>query len=68
MSDEHCPHMTSCELYGLFQLTAALRVWQVNYCESEFEKCVRYQKVCDGGLVPINLLPNGKMLKKESLK
>jgi hypothetical protein len=65
MPPEHCPHMAGCEMYGLFQLTVALRVWQVNYCESEYQTCARYQKACSAEAVPINLLPNGKFLHKE---
>jgi hypothetical protein len=49
-------------MYDLFQLKGALRVWQINYCDSRFETCVRYQQSCDGARVPKNLLPNGKVL------
>ena len=55
-------------MFGLFQLDAALRIWQMNYCEGDFQRCVRYQKSCAAEVVPINLLPNGKLLHKEPQK
>jgi hypothetical protein len=54
--------MDSCELFPLFQLKSALRVWQINYCEGHWESCARYQASCGGQAVPINLLPNGKKI------
>jgi hypothetical protein len=60
-----CIHMTDCEMFALFQLKSALRVWQINYCEGEFERCARYRRACDGATMPSNLLPNGKLLTLE---
>lgn len=59
---KRCTHATSCEMYDLFQLKGALRVWQINYCEGDFQRCARFQRACDGGRIPKNLLPNGKLL------
>jgi hypothetical protein len=58
----NCSHMNGCELFPLFQIRSALRVWQINYCEGTYERCARYQAACRGEAVPINLLPNGKRL------
>lgn len=60
--------MPTCEMFGMFQLDAALRIWQANYCESDFARCARYEKSCRADRVPINLLPNGKLLHKEPNK
>ena len=62
MAKEQCPHTIGCALYPLFSLKAVLKVWQTNYCEADFTTCERYQKSCEGGKVPDNLLPNGKLL------
>ena len=63
-----CSHMESCELFPLFQLKSALRVWQINYCEGDYTRCARYQASCSGDAVPINLLPNGKTIAVEKPK
>jgi hypothetical protein len=62
MADARCPHIQGCEMYELFQLKGALRVWQENYCEDDFKRCARFKMACDGGRIPKALLPNGKML------
>jgi hypothetical protein len=62
MATEPCPHVRGCEMYELFHLKGALKVWQVNYCEGEYSRCARYQRACDGNRMPRNLLPNGKLL------
>ena len=62
MDKDRCPHMDGCEMYGLFQLKGALRVWQINYCEGKYERCARYQLSCDGEKMPRDLLPNGKRI------
>ena len=54
--------METCALFPLFKLRASLRVWQDNYCESDFQRCARYQRVAEGKITPMNLLPNGQML------
>jgi hypothetical protein len=59
-----CPHMMSCELFPAFSQNGFLRVWQINYCEAEFIRCVRYQRSLRGEHVPLTLLPNGKELPK----
>lgn len=54
--------MEECALFPLFSKKAFLRVWQINYCEGEFTRCVRYQHSQEGVSVPSSLLPNGKHL------
>jgi acetolactate synthase regulatory subunit len=62
-----CSHTDDCELYPQISLSSALKVWQVFYCEGDYEKCVRYQTAAEGRPVPVTLLPNGKELEIESV-
>lgn len=62
-----CSHTDDCELYPQISLSSALKVWQVFYCEGDYEKCVRYQTAAEGRPVPVTLLPNGKELEIESI-
>ena len=57
-----CPHSTNCAIYPLFRLESILNIWKLNYCESEFSTCARFQLSRDARPVPITLLPNGKHL------
>ncbi len=57
-----CPHASSCPLYPLFTLKGMLKVWQTNYCESEYERCERFKRSTAGLSVPPNMLPNGRLL------
>jgi hypothetical protein len=55
--------MSVCPLFPLFSSAAFLKIWQINYCESEsYERCARYDSACGGERVPQTLLPNGKHL------
>jgi hypothetical protein len=58
-----CSHSKNCELFAQFALNPALKVWQSHFCESEFKRCIRYQRALEGKSVPLNLLPNGKMIE-----
>jgi len=60
----HCPHMIGCPMYSLFKLASALAVWKTNYCEADFSRCARFTTSARGEAVPINLLPNGSLLRK----
>ncbi len=60
-----CSHAAGCELFPSFQLQGALRVWQIYYCEAQFESCARFKLSMAGHPVPRTLLPNGKELAKE---
>ena len=59
-----CSHAKSCELFAQFALNPALKVWQIHYCNCEKHTvCARYQLSLQGQTVPLNLLPNGKMVE-----
>lgn len=59
-----CSHITSCELFAQFALNPALKVWQIHYCDSDqHARCARYQMSLQGQPVPLNLLPNGKIIE-----
>ncbi len=58
-----CPRITGCPLFQQFSMKAALRVWMGQYCESQFSRCERLRLATSGKEVPLNLLPNGRMLK-----
>ena len=51
-------------MYSLFKLAGALAVWKTNYCEADFSRCARFSTSARGEAVPINLLPNGSLLRK----
>lgn len=57
-----CPQVKTCPLFPVFTMQSALKVWQTNYCESDYERCACYQRAQEGRESPLNLLPNGTML------
>jgi hypothetical protein len=59
-----CRHQASCPMYSLFQHAGTLAVFQMRYCKSDFHECARYKRSSEGQTVPINLMPNGQLLKK----
>jgi len=61
-----CPNMSTCRLFPLFKISGALQVWKINYCESNYTNCARFKMTCSAELVPDELLPNGKLLRRES--
>jgi hypothetical protein len=58
-----CPHVATCPLFPLFTLKASLSVWQIHYCNGQFETCERHRLGKNGTRVPPNLLPNGRTLE-----
>jgi len=58
-----CTHCEHCELYTQFALNPALQVWQQHYCQGEYARCVRFQKSLRKESVPLNMLPNGKVVE-----
>jgi len=56
--------MSDCELYPMFNLKGALRIWQMRYCEhaERFRTCARYELARQGKKIPLPLLPNGRSL------
>jgi hypothetical protein len=66
MSDaraDACPNSAGCEMYSLFKVAGTLAVWKMNYCNAEYSRCERYKLAAAGRRVPINLMPNGVLLK-----
>lgn len=57
-----CEYSVDCPLYEKFSLSSTLKVWKINYCESNFETCERFKRTSRGKVVPATLLPNGKDL------
>jgi hypothetical protein len=58
-----CPNVGDCAMYSLFKMAGTLAVWKINYCNADYTRCERYKlsSSCKG--VPINLMPNGVLLK-----
>ncbi len=62
-----CPHAHDCPLFAQFDMSSALRIWQIYYCDQKYETCVRYQLNCRGEPVSPTLLPNGENLEERDL-
>ena len=60
-----CSHSSSCPLFAQFAMEPALAIWKKHFCDGEFTNCARYQKGLKGEVVPITLLPNGKMIENK---
>ena len=60
-----CSHSTDCPLFAQFAMEPALAIWKQHFCDGEFTKCIRYQLGLKGEVVPIALMPNGKMLENK---
>jgi hypothetical protein len=50
-------------MYALFKVAGTLAVWKMNYCNADYARCERYKLSALGKRVPINLMPNGVLLK-----
>lgn len=51
-------------MYELFTLAGTLATWKINYCTGDYERCKRHELSSEGKPVPINLMPNGALLRK----
>ena len=60
--ESQCPQIRDCPMFGVFTLSGTLRIWQDNYCRSEYTRCARYVRTQRGEFVPRTLMPNGKLL------
>ncbi len=58
-----CSHSSSCPLFAQFAMEPALAIWKKHFCDGEYTNCARYQKGLKGEVVPLTLLPNGKMIE-----
>jgi len=57
-----CYRISNCPMYSLFNLKATLGAWKALHCEDRFADCERLKLFEAGKKVPVNLLPNGKLL------
>ena len=57
-----CSRVSGCPLYAALVVKSSLRVWQSYYCEGDFDRCERYRLSSAGDAVPLNMLPNGRLL------
>ena len=48
-----CPHAKRCTLHDQLGTRSALTVWQTLFCESGFDRCVRYRLTLAGAFVPL---------------
>lgn len=58
-----CERVATCSLFAQFAMRSSLDVWKTYYCEGDFARCERWKLVKAGRPVPLNLLPNGRMLE-----
>jgi hypothetical protein len=58
-----CPNSGDCQMYSLFEMAGALAVWKIYYCNADYTRCARYKLSSSFKGVPINLMPNGVLLK-----
>ncbi|MGH7270762.1 MAG: hypothetical protein ACREJ3_10055 [Polyangiaceae bacterium] len=50
-------------MYRLLKLAGSLATWKINYCTADYSRCERYKLSAAGRHVPINLMPNGALLR-----
>ena len=60
-----CSHSTDCPLFAQFAMEPALAIWKQHFCDGDFTKCARYQLGLKGSVVPLTLMPNGKMIESK---
>jgi len=61
-----CSHSVDCPLFAQFAMEPALAVWKQHFCDGDFTKCARYQLGLKGSVVPLTLMPNGKMIESKA--
>ena len=62
-NSEHCPFIKRCPMFPEFQSKSVLRVFQIFYCEGDFNGCARYKSASQGVMPPPTLLPDGTTLQ-----
>jgi len=62
VANEKCPHMGSCAMFPLLNLSGTLKTWQIRYCSGEYKACERHRRAARGLSVPPDLMPNGVRL------
>ena len=53
-------------MYSLFKYSGTLNTWKINYCTADFSRCERYKRTSAGHPVPVNLMPNGALLRRRA--
>lgn len=61
-SPQVCEHSFGCPLFPILSKSNALEYWKRSYCEGDYQRCARFEKMSKGLLVEPNLLPNGKRI------
>ncbi len=57
-----CPRIAGCPLFKAFASKNSLKVWQGFFCQGAFDTCARLKLSRQGQPVPLQLLPNGRVL------
>jgi hypothetical protein len=60
-----CPRRDRCALHQRLDARSPLTVWQILFCDSGFDRCVRYRLTTAGAPVPPDLLPDGRTFPPE---
>ena len=60
-----CTRQSDCPLFERFIISGSANIWRRLYCDKEekFKTCARYEAGVNGRTVPVNLLPNGQLLR-----
>lgn len=57
-----CKFIDRCPVFPLFESKQILRIYQINYCESRYETCARFELASAGTVPDPRLLPDGAMV------
>jgi hypothetical protein len=57
--------MASCEMFAILTYAGTLGAWKARYCTGDYSACARFQTVSQGKPVPVNLMPNGALLRRQ---
>ena len=63
---ETYPQKDACPMYPMLTLSGTLEQGKGKYCEGDYKSCERYKRAERGAPVPAQLLPNGKLLGRDS--
>lgn len=61
-SSKVCEFVDRCPMFPQFQSKRILRMFQMAYCESDFESCARHKLAQQSKMPPPDLLPDGTRL------
>lgn len=60
-----CRFQARCPIYPRFSLDSVLAIYKTFYCNSDFEKCKRYESANKGVVPDADLLPDGERMRPE---